>query len=666
MKIKEGFIVVVLTVLLLGLALGGYIISRVEKPLPEAREYSQLLLSVCYGTEERYINIWQNEEKDYYFFLPGNTELEHIKFANLGSSSLWLDDVLYQGGNISLEGIVCGREYILQMETSDGKQGKERLYFIQSGSLPSIFIDTESGTLDNILSDKNIQEAAVLYLYDESGEAVYDKGSGYLKCRGHSTFYEMEKKSFQFRLKNKKALLGMSKAKKWVLLANAKDGTFLRNKLIYDFAENHSDVEGIEGRHVDLYINGAYAGNYYLCEKVEVGEERLNIQDLADMNEAVNSVNVIENGMQFVSDDGTVRAVQGLTNPPDITGGYLVVLTTEADYNICRSGFTTSMGYYYKIVSPEVASFEEVTYIQSLFNEFEAALAQEDGINPDTGKHISEYMDLELWAQKFLIEEGFQNVDASSASIYFYKDSDSVDFRLKSGPVWDYDRAMGAYLPGRYSGLDNPKQLSYYCVYSEKMLQHEEVRKIVCRLLENWFAPYVKQELVVDVAYWEDYLRSAANMNRIRWPEGGDYYNSYEANCEYLIEFMQTRIVFLEEALLEKKQYHTVTFLTVDGSPNWVYTVQHGGYMEEEVPSVVSYVGIFAGWKNIETGIMYNERLPVLEDMVYEAQWIPADLIVKNGLAVDEINVQDVDVEALQALVDAIREMQGSKAVDNG
>ena len=67
-----------------------------------------------------------------------------------------------------------------------------------------------------------------------------------------------------------------------------------------------------------------------------------------------------------------------------------------------------------------------------------------DGINPNTGKTLEEYIDLESWAKKYLVEEIVKNFDGGISSQYFYKDSDAKgEPLLYAGPVWDYDGALG-------------------------------------------------------------------------------------------------------------------------------------------------------------------------------------------------------------------------------
>ena len=72
----------------------------------------------------------------------------------------------------------------------------------------------------------------------------------------------------------------MGKAKKWCLLANAGDATFLRNVLSYKFAKTIGVDVTSDTVPVNLYANNDYLGAYLLTEKVEIGENRVDIYDL--------------------------------------------------------------------------------------------------------------------------------------------------------------------------------------------------------------------------------------------------------------------------------------------------------------------------------------------------------------------------------------------------
>lgn len=63
-------------------------------------------------------------------------------------------------------------------------------------------------------------------------------GSG-IRGRGNATFSgSLPKKPYQLKFDNKVSVLGMNSSKKWVLLANLSDPTFMRNTLSMEMAQD--------------------------------------------------------------------------------------------------------------------------------------------------------------------------------------------------------------------------------------------------------------------------------------------------------------------------------------------------------------------------------------------------------------------------------------------
>ena len=61
--------------------------------------------------------------------------------------------------------------------------------------------------------------------------------TGKIRGRGHST-WEWPKKPYKIKLDDKTSLLGMSEAKRWVLLANYADESLLRNTTAFEMARS--------------------------------------------------------------------------------------------------------------------------------------------------------------------------------------------------------------------------------------------------------------------------------------------------------------------------------------------------------------------------------------------------------------------------------------------
>lgn len=59
----------------------------------------------------------------------------------------------------------------------------------------------------------------------------------------------------------------MGKGKGWCLLANYADRSLLRNRIVYNLAEETGIPFTMDSRNIDLYINGDYMGSYLITEK---------------------------------------------------------------------------------------------------------------------------------------------------------------------------------------------------------------------------------------------------------------------------------------------------------------------------------------------------------------------------------------------------------------
>lgn len=646
---KETIKIVVGILLAMSMLAGVFLLDRTSKD-SSLKEYAEdvagLEVSIRCGKTTENIRIWKGDE-EYYFFLPACVKQgADITFGNLkNGDGVLLDDVLYDAGTLLNDKIEYGHEYDIAFPAQEQK--REKVVFLSSANLRSVYIRTESGEVENIHSDKTIKEGAYLVIQDAEGNIEYNHQIEYIKTRGNSSFYTMDKKSYQIKLYQRSKIAGMKKADKWILLADMIDPSLIRNQFVYNFANKYTEVPASEGAFVDLYMNGEYYGNYYLCEKVEVDENRLNIRDLKQENKDKNSGTTNEE--QYVSEDGNIRAVKGLKSPDNITGGYLVQLISDTKYDTIQSGFRTNLGKIYEIVSPSNATVEEAEYIRNIFNEMEKVIIESDG------DEITRYIDLESWGQKYLMEEFFHDPDAPYASEFFYKKAD--DPLIYAGPIWDFDRALGSYGVDR-NYMDLAEQTGYYSVYAEELMKKEVFSGYVKEKFEELICPYMENEAAYDVESWITEIQDSAEMNHIRWQgKFSGYYDTPRAGAEYIVAFLNRRLDYFKNIWLGTTEYHSVVFRDYDGNVIYKENVRHGDYIQN-IPTVSSYVAVFNGWVSAKTGYRLDKSYPVLEDADYQSQWIEASLLMQNGLAVAEMDVQDVDIDALETLVEYIKSQQ--------
>ena len=128
-----------------------------------------------------------------------------------------------------------------------------------------------------------------------------------VKGRGNST-WSMPKKPFALQLKDKNSLLGMTKHKRWALLANYGDKTLLRNKVSFEIAKRTKLSWTPDSRFVELILNGEYMGNYLLVEQIRRDPNRVNVAETDDkaQGDAITGGYIIELDRYNKSEPGCI------------------------------------------------------------------------------------------------------------------------------------------------------------------------------------------------------------------------------------------------------------------------------------------------------------------------------------------------------------------------
>jgi hypothetical protein len=198
---------------------------------------------------------------------------------------------LHSGDTTDAFAYGCNREENFYL-TLDSKEYTIKVY--QSANIGTIYFTTTSGNTDNIDDDKDSYEAGTIRVIDENGKLDYNGVMEKISRRGNAT-WGYTKQPYNIKLASSTSLLGMAKAKKWVLLANHVDDTLVKDQLTYDFAKYIGIEYQVICKPVDLYANGKYMGNYFLAEKVEIKSDRVDISDSYEALELANGTTT-ENG----------------------------------------------------------------------------------------------------------------------------------------------------------------------------------------------------------------------------------------------------------------------------------------------------------------------------------------------------------------------------------
>ena len=494
------------------------------------------------------------------FFLPACTDGAKLTLFYSAQYAVKIDGEAYASGQaLCLD--MTKTHTILYGRT------ERKLRFMFSQHLPAVFLQTESGGTDYIHAVNGNKEPGSVLVLNTAGETLCEGPLEHVRGRGNSSFSQ-PKKPYQIKFAQKTSLFGMNAAKKWVLLANHKDVTFLRNEIMFEAADMLGAAYPLQGQLIDLYMNGCYLGNYQLCEKVETAGGRIEIEDLEEKTEALNDqpLNEYKRFGSSTVKTATQKGFEIPNNPEDITGGYLLELEKSFHYPESRSGFVTRRGQPVVIKSPEFASREQVAYISDYIQHFEDALFAEDGVDPVTGRHYTDYIDLDSMVCEYLLEEVFKNYDVNKSSQFIVKPSDSENKPAVFGPAWDFDLSMGDWADEYNLSVASPKRLlaaakgnAYY--WLPRLYTHQDFYERAITLYYERFVPYLKALLgeakaqdaeITPLALRGERLTASAAMNFTRWPIlNSDRSNvktgtTYPANIDHLSRWLTARMAFLD------------------------------------------------------------------------------------------------------------------------
>lgn len=498
------------------------------------------------------IKWWNNPENEtYYFFVPEALFQKGMYWMFPETNKMWVDgEELINGGLCRLKQGV----HEVAAEFPEGSRTVCNMELRFSSQIATMFLETDSGSLDELHTSKENEEPGTYLLLDSSNGVRYAGVVDTMHCRGNASWAETDKKSYQLKLSDKADFLGMGEAKKWLLLANAFDNTLLRNVVAFDIAKGLGLQYTPDAEFVDVYANGEFMGNYLLTEKPEIGRNRVNINNLEEQTVRLNP----EEGEFFMEQQGRLYSTKGYrikNEPEEIRGGYFLEIEMSDRYGLEASGFITSRMQAVVIKSPEYASYRQVSYIADRYQDFEDALFSEDGYSPYTGTWFGDYIDIDSFARKYLLEELTKNLDASYTSQFFYKPED--DAKFFAGPAWDYDKAIAASgitqegidlhdAQGLYAAVKKKDSDIWYGLYQQKPFRNHVIHIYQTELVKN--VRMIADECID--AYAADIEASAIN-NMLRWQIFTEEDTAKKKRIQYLEkvqelkDFLNLRLDFL-------------------------------------------------------------------------------------------------------------------------
>lgn len=506
------------------------------------------------------LEVWTADGDAFYAFLPGHARLQDAVILPVR------DDVTVDGLPLPLPCGLLEEKQVHDLSWQEnGQQRQGTLQLINTQGVATLYLQTQSGSMEYIHEEKGNAERGSLRLYDEAGALNYSGSISALRGRGNSTWVVHEKKPYSLELTEEADFLGMGAAKKWVLLADALDCSAMRNKIVLDLAARIGMPYTPESRWTEVYLNGEYAGLYLLCERVEIEPQRLDLSP----------------------DDSLICL------------GWDTRIQEDSD-----PWFVTENGQ-----CVQIRESSDIGALKKQIQAMETAVLSEDS-------QWQAHIDLDSWVKKYLIEELVGSYDAGFQSQYYFTRETGGTRIIYAGPVWDYDSSLGnpqvwslnspqglyAWRPEVMAGYPTPWLHSLYAkdAFREELqeIYRSEVLPILETLMEETLTAYADQ------------IAPAFRRNQIRWQVQTE---GIAAETAYIVSYLQERRDFLSRFWLEERDFCILRLQEGSEGGYYGYYAVEPGTCFDALPEKAGED--FLGWYREDTDTVFDPAEPVTEDL---------------------------------------------------
>lgn len=316
-------------------------------------------------------------------------------------------------------------------------------------------------------------------IIDPQGNVGIDTYNSTLEIKGRgNNSWAQPKKPYALKLTNKDPIFGMTKHKRWAVLANYSDRTLLRNRVSFEIAKRTKLAWTPDSRFVEVFLNGSYRGQYLITEQIRLDKNRVNI---------------------------------------DEDSGYLIEAdryAAEDDEYPFRPSFSDLP---MKMKEPEPATDTQKEYIVNYFNTIENLIYKASPEVPDSLEYHT-YIDIASFIDWWIVQELAGNRDSRlPGSVYMYKDKNPSD-KLFAGPVWDFDIST-------FKGDSRFLLADHVATGSERALWYPQLfrdPKFKAKAKERWNNYYSAFQTIPSFIDSEAaIIAKSAAMNEVLWPSPG-------------------------------------------------------------------------------------------------------------------------------------------------
>ncbi|MBQ4439327.1 CotH kinase family protein [bacterium] len=403
--------------------------------------------------------------------------------------------------------------------TGDSKTSNSRIASVAYTDIPTLYINTPDG-IEITSKEEWITDASMSIAGADNESWNFGEIETSIKGRGNSS-WKRPKKPYALKLKKSREIMGMPKHKRWVLLANYWDSSFMRNELAFYFSELFELDWTPHGEFVNLVLNGKYNGLYWLGEAIKADKNRVNINDgNPEMTDDEDKDYLIEIDTYF---DETLRFKSEIREFP-----YMV---KNDDYMVDENDEITTGGEArLERLQSKINDLEEL-----LYPDFTGLLDTNNCSAPD--ESYSDIIDIDSWVKFWLVIEIMDNWDSGHPRSDFFT-FDSTNNILKAGPVWDFDLAGS----NRSASCRLNEALYYNALFKSP--------KFIARTKELWneYSGRIDIEPIIEMI--QSRIALSAKYDAMLWTGRHDYINTslYNNNVKVFDEYVE----YLKESINNK------------------------------------------------------------------------------------------------------------------
>ena len=424
---------------------------------------------------------------------------------------------------------------------SEGTREINLYNYSTADEMAEIHIDTANGlAIDDaslIKPNEHKGKDGEIAVYDSVGATISvnhceDKYAmnavpGKVKVRGNYTS-TYAKKPIRIKFDSKQKMLGLNndnKYKSWVLLANWKDTSLLRDASAFYLGNALVESDGYytsDFRFVKVYLNGAYNGVYLLVEQQEIATTRVNIPESKSASDSINTGYFLEFDGYYKNEPNNQKFTVTYNDVKTGNNGFTVSndIMNDNQYNFIKKVTQNIWNVVYDALKKSHTNLSTSPY-HTIDDNGDYVT---DTTITSAREAVSRVIDINSLVNMYILHDILEDRDIGFSSFYFALDfSSSGNHKLTYTAPWDFDYAVGnntfenamrANLntqklmnDGRLTYSGRKYKLKNTATLSKTDFSFTNKDGLYCQRTDNpWFVVFSNEQWLWDMIYtrWND------------------------------------------------------------------------------------------------------------------------------------------------------------------